>query len=133
MGIVQVRSLDGWFTEALGLMGCSAEAKAYVAGVLKTQARPPREDVLSDRSVVIAYRDAEVAGDFAAFQRIGDWVLWAESFVPRSIDGLAAFDRFGRLAYLRCHSLTRGAWQVYEELSTDLPRIVAHVRSSFDR
>lgn len=133
MSIAPVRSLDTWFAERLSLIECSREAAAYVGGVLRTQAHPRSEDVLSDRSMVLAYRDASLAGDFAAFQRVGDWVLWAETFVPRSIDGLAAFDRFGRLAYLRCHSLMHGKWQVYEELATDLPRIVAQARLLFER
>jgi hypothetical protein len=129
MHVIPVRAVDEWFVERLRHLECSAEASAYVAGVLRSMVRPKAGIELSDRSIVLAFRDAGV--DFGQLQSIGDWVLWAETFAPGSISAREAVDAVAQEAYFRCFRLSRGQWAVYEELANDLPKIVVRTRLLF--
>ena len=124
-----IKSLDTWFTERLKSLDYEPETVAYVTGVLRTLGHPSDEDVFANRSIVLAYADARLAGDFAAFQRIGDWVLWVDAVVPESIEREhEAVESIGRLSYYACHRILRGQWHVYEKLADELPTIAARVR-----
>ena len=81
---------------------------------------------MSRSSIVRTYQDAVVRGDFASFQRIGDWVLWSGIVVPdRCEQERDVALLFGRLSYLSCHRILRGQWRVYEELANELPSLAA--------
>ncbi len=124
-----IKGLDGWFAERLHGLQYRPETIAYVAGVLKTLAHPRDEDDFSKKSVVLAYAEAQASGDFATYQRIGDWVLWVNAVLPGSIVGSKdAVESIGRQSYYSCHRILRGQWVVYEELADELPSIARHVR-----
>jgi len=121
-----VASLTTWFSQQLDDIRCHEDTKAYVVNLLS---RFKPEDELADRSVVVAYAAAKQSGDFSSFQRIGDWVLWAEAIQP----GLVSLERhvvssIGRLSYYACHRIMRGQWRLYEELADELLPIAADVR-----
>lgn len=119
-----VTRLDEWFARQLIDLRCGREARAYVVGVLAG-----RIDDMSHESVVLAYRDAALTGDFATFQRIGDWTLWVSAFAPHPLKGQRDLvERFGRLSYYSCYRIMRGQWRLYEELADELPAIVYDVR-----
>lgn len=125
-----VTRLDSWFMERLEGLSYRPETLAYVAGVMKTLGHPNVGDDLSGQSVVLAYRDAVLDGGFAAFQRIGDWVLWADVVLPRSIEpSKDVVHAIGQSSYRSCHRILRGQWALYEELADELPQLVVHVRS----
>jgi hypothetical protein len=129
--IIGVKGLDAWFAERLQGLRYRPETLAYVGGVLKTLSHPRAEDDLSKQSIVLAYAAARKNGDFATFQRLGDWVLWVDMIFPESIEGSReAIESIGRLSYYACHRIMRGQWVVYEELADELPRIAARVRRS---
>lgn len=124
-----IKELDGWFADRLKGMRYRPETVAYVTGVLKTQARPRDEDVFANRSVVLAFQDAALKGDFAGFQRIGDWVLWIDVIMPAHLDmNREAIETIGRMSYYSCHRILHGQWLVYEELADELPSIARHAR-----
>jgi hypothetical protein len=130
--VLQVAGLDVWFTEQLNGLQCSPETRAYVVSVLKAQGHPLDGAVFAGRnsSVIIAYQEAVVKNDFAAYQRIGDWVLWVDAMCPDSLRGKhEVVENFGRLAYYSCHRILRGQWHIYEELADNLPVIARRVRS----
>lgn len=121
--------LDSWFAERLRGMRRQPETVAYVAGVLKSLAKPRELDDLSDRSVILEFASARETGDFATFQRIGDWVLWVNIVMPESLAGhREAVESVGRQSYYTCHRILRGQWRVYEELADDLPTIARSAR-----
>lgn len=125
-----VRGLDAWFLERLTGLQYRPETIAYIAGVLKTLGHPGPEDDMSGRSIVLAYLDAVERGDFVAFQRIGDWVLWSDVVLPGSIKhSREIVHAVGQRSYRSCHRILQGQWALYEELANDLPQIVLHVRS----
>ncbi len=84
---------------------------------------------MSQESVVLAFYAARQSGDFEAFQRVGDWVLWVSSVGPYPDKGQRDMvETFGRLSYYSCHRVLRGSWPLYEELANELPAIVYDVR-----
>ena len=124
MDMELVTRLDDWFAGQLTDLRCGNEARAYVVGVLSN-----RIDDMSDESVVLAFQNASLTGNFAAFQKIGDWTLWVASFAPHPQKAQRELiERFGRLSYFACHRIMRGQWRLYEELADELPAIVYDVR-----
>ena len=121
--------LDSWFADRLHGMRRKPETVAYIAGVLKSLAKPRELDDLSKRSVVLEFAYARETGDLATFQRIGDWVLWVNIVMPESLEGTReAVESVGRQSYYTCHRILRGQWRVYEELADDLPTIARSAR-----
>lgn len=105
------------------------ETIAYVAGVLKSLAHPRALDDMSKRSVILEFAEARTTGDFATFQRIGDWVLWVDIVMPDALVGTReAVESVGRQSYYTCHRILRGQWRVYEELADELPKIALSAR-----
>ena len=125
-----VESLDVWITSRLTGLQCTPETTAYVAGVLKALCRPVGDDVFAKRSIVLAFAEARLTGDFVAYQRIGDWVLWTDVVLPTSIErDREVVESIGRASYYSCFKILRGQWRVYEELADELPTIAAKVRA----
>lgn len=121
--------LDQWFTDTLSGLKCHEDTRAYIVGVL---AQPLHD--MSDESVVLAYRDATLIGNFVSFQRIGDWALWASAFVPRQEESQQQLiEGFGRMSYYSCHRILREQWRVYGELANDFASIVRDVRCNVAR
>lgn len=108
---------ERFFAERLTRLRCSPEAKAYIVGVMCSFVRPVGFEMTS---VVTQFALARERGDFVAFQRLGDWILWARSIVP-TVDHVDVWESVGRLSYDACHRLLRGQWKVYEELADGLP------------
>lgn len=116
---------DQWFAERLGDIGYDQDVTAYVVGVLS---RVRYETDMSKESVVLAFHDARFTGNFATFQRIGDWALWLGSFHPSTMkNNCNVIETFGRLSYHACHRIMQGQWVIYEELADELPNIVERV------
>lgn len=121
--------LEAWFAERLRGMPYRPETIAYVAGVLKTLGHPREGDVLGTGSVVLAYQDASARSDFAAYQRIGDWILWVDVVMPdRFNSNRTTVETIGRLSYYACHRILRGQWALFEELADALPEIALDAR-----
>jgi hypothetical protein len=119
--------LDKWFAERLTGLRYSPETLAYVAGVLSN--RRWEQDNLSNQSVVLAFNEAQQRGDFAGFQRIGDWILFIDAIHPQHFDGIReTVETLGRLSYYRCFRIMNGKWRLYEELADELPSLAAKVR-----
>lgn len=116
--------LDSWFADRLRHLKHKPETVAYVVSVLKSLAKPKACDDLSKRSIVLEFASARESGDFATFQRIGDWVLWVDIVMPESLAGTREIvESVGRQSYYACHRILRGQWRIYEELADELPVI----------
>lgn len=131
VSLVKGGLLDTFLEERLAPLRAhhSADAVAYVAGVLKAQVAPRQGEDLSHKSVVLEFQAASFAGDFARFQRLGDWVLWACSVFPQSVENnREIIVDFGQRSYSACYRLLRGQWKVYAELASELPSLTQRVR-----
>jgi hypothetical protein len=129
MGLITVTRLESWFADQLQDLNCSPETLAYVVGVLKALGQPKAGEDMSKQSVIMAYQAASMSGEFAGFQKLGDWVLWTDVVCPDFVDvNRQVFESFGQLSYLSCHKILRGQWHVFEELANELPSIASRVR-----
>lgn len=121
------KNLASWFDERLKLE-CRADTRAYILGVLNDM-RQAKKD-LSQESLTLMYFRAVEKRDFALYQDIGDWVLWADAFAPQSLSEHALAVNLGRRSYYACWRMMRGEWVLYEELADRLPRLSEQVRVS---
>lgn len=124
----KVTRLEDWFGERLQGMEASDPVRAYVTAVFSSM--KSAQDDMSRDSVVLAYSSARDKGDFAGFQRVGDWTLWVMTFAPESVCEKQLVVDLGRLSYYSCWRLMRKEWEVYEELADDLPDIFRRARRS---
>ncbi len=118
-----VIKLDSWFAERLQTLNYGENTRAYVASVLAKF--HPNKDILTNSSIVLSFNAAKLHGDFVAFQRIGDYVLWVDSIFPQHInENKEIIELIGRMSYYRCHHIMRKQWLVFEELADEFPNIV---------
>jgi hypothetical protein len=90
-------------------------------------------DDMHGTSIVLAYGEACTSGSFAGYKRIGDWVLWVDTFAPAAMGTCHELvESMGRLSYYACHRILRRRWYLYEELADDMPRIVYDLRAAID-
>ena len=122
----RVVRLEDWFSVTLESVEASPDARAYLVSLFSSM--KSAEEDLSKKSIVLSYADARNKGEFAGFQRLGDWVLWSMSCAPHSMAVPDLALDFGRLSYYACWRLTRKEWTVYEELADDLPRLSRSIR-----
>lgn len=123
-------SLRDWFSTIVAPTRLHPSTKAYVVGVMTT----PPEQFGRRESLVLAYAEATGRHDFASFQRIADFVLWADVWCPEFLAAnQQVVESIGRLSYHACYRITRGSWSVYEELADGLPAIVLTLRMPLRR
>ena len=131
MGLIVPASKSGiseHFAARLNGLPHSPEAVAYAIGVLGKRKWRDGDD-LSDVSLCIVFQDALLKRDFVGFQRIGDWVLFAEIVVPDHIKTYREVaENLARLSYYECFRLMGQQWRVYEELADELPKFTASAR-----
>jgi hypothetical protein len=129
-----VTRLDAWFVERLRGLPAQPETIAYVGGVLVSLGHPDDAEVFAERSLVLAYQDAVLKGDFLNFQLIGDWILWASIIFPEHLSGVRELvDGLGCSSYRACHRILRGQWQVYAELADGLPTLTRRAHELLKR
>lgn len=119
--------LDNWFIERLKHLKCSADAQAYVAGML---AAFKTNNMLNNESIVLTYYSAQQRSDFATYQRVGDWVLWVNTMHPSHLSkNKEIVESIGRLSYYTCHRILKGKWLLYEELADNFTVIVQDIQN----
>jgi hypothetical protein len=124
-----VSGLDAWFTKRLAPLPVSDDTRAYVVGVFSKRKHEAIAE-LARESVVSAFISAREKRDFASFQRLGDHVLWVETFCPEAVEqNFDTVTRFAKISYYRCFRLAGCTWQVYEELADNLPTIASNARA----
>lgn len=127
-----VFELSNWFDSITRNLKCSQNTRAYVTSVL-TQYKSSIDD-MSNQSIIVAYSEAKISGNFVDYQRIGDWVLWISSVYPSAISSdKEVVQTVGRLSYNACHRILRGNWPLYEELADNLIGISQDVNDKFLR
>lgn len=122
-----VTRLDSWFAEVLQDVRCSADTRAYVTGVLASF-KTTQQMLDPSASIVVSFANARRSGEFSAFQRLGDNVLWLGAFCHQAIGDHELVETIGRSAYFSCYKILDRKWRCYEELADTLPSIIFDVR-----
>ena len=110
-------SLTDYFESQLRSLRCSREVRAYIVSIL-SQYRFSEQD-LSKVSLTVKFSEAKSSQDFASFQRVGDYLFFANSFSPESLSGASKdyYYALGQLSYYSCYRLLNRSWRLYEELA----------------
>ena len=125
-----VTHLDTWFSERLKTLRYDVIIQAYITSVL-LKFKTSTDAFARDESVVLAFHDAKQSGSFVAYQRIGDWILFVDSFYPESIkSNQDVVESIGQLSYYACYRLLKRQWHVYERLADELPTIAKEIRNT---
>lgn len=128
--MILVRGLGDWLTGCLQGLKFSADAVAYVTGVLANNSPTV---IVPRSSVVLAFCEARRTGDFARYQRLGDETLFVSSVFPEAIvEHRDLIVSLGSLSYYACYRLTQRQWTVYEELADQLPLVARAVKRRLD-
>jgi hypothetical protein len=122
-----ITSLGPWFHQRLAGVKCRPETIAYIAGVLKDQSRVSQA-TLANCSLVLEYQQARNTGSFVGFQRVGDWVLFADVCMPESLIERELAETVARKAYYTCYRLMGSSWDIYEELADGFTTITTQAR-----
>jgi len=124
----QFTRLEDWFCRRMEGVDVSPDARAYLVSLFSSMKSAHND--MSRESIVLAFSEARLTGQFAKYQRIGDWVMWGMSFTPESFETKELIIDLGRLSYYACWRMTNKEWRVYEELANDLPRITTSISST---
>lgn len=116
-GMEQVKSLTDYFSDELRELRCQEEIRAYIVSIF-SQYQFTEKD-LSGRSLTIEYSIAKGENDFARYQNIGDYVFFANSLYPESLNGASKdyYHSVGRMSYYACYRLMNRQWKIYEQLA----------------
>lgn len=111
-----VKSLHYYFESELKELSCTEETKAYIAGIL-AQYRFADDD-LSNKSITLEYSLAKFENNFQRYQRVGDYLFFANSLYPESLSGASKdyYYSLGRLSYYSCYNHLR-SWKLYQEMA----------------
>jgi hypothetical protein len=119
--------LTEWLDERLRETPFDDDLRAYVFSVLEGFRHGGDRD-LSDESIVLVYASAVQNGDFASFQRVGDWSLWVASYAPQSLAEPDVVEQLGMRSFDACDRLMMRKWPVFAQLAVTLPDVVFQVR-----
>lgn len=121
------------FRSKLAALHATRTARAYIEGVFTQQlATASRRCIdFSQESIVLKYSEVRTKRyDFEQSQQLADWVLWALSFFPASVqDHREVVETLGRLSYYHCYRIVP-SWTVFDELADELPSITRQLHNS---
>lgn len=110
-----ISSLADYFEEEMKQLRCGEETRAYIVGVL-SKYRFANDD-LSKKSITIEFGLAKWNNDFERFQRIGDYLFFANSFCRESLNGASKeyYYSLAQLSYFSCFRTIK--WRSFEEIA----------------
>jgi hypothetical protein len=126
--VIVIEDLNSMFDKLSQELPCDQATKAYITGVFHKYKTTTFD--LSKQNITLTYAQAHFQQDFETFQTIGDWLLFAESLFPESLNSASEdyFFNIGRLSYNSCYRLINKKWRLYEELSDQFIFITQQIR-----
>jgi len=111
------KSLTNYFASELRNLKCSDEVRAYIVSVLSAYRFSEKD--LSNHSITVEYAIARNENDFQRFQTVGDYLFFANSFVPESLNGASSeyYQSVAQLSYYSCYRLMNRQWRLYEQMA----------------
>jgi hypothetical protein len=120
--------LPEFFGLLLQDLQCHPNTRAYLVGLF-SDFKSANHD-LSKQSITLAYANARSTQNFIAFQCLGDWLLYCQSFYPKSLSTASPeyYHSIGRLSYYACYRLLQRKFLIYEELADNLIQLEEQIR-----
>jgi hypothetical protein len=122
-----MRNLHEFFVPRIQALPCQETTKSYIVSVL---AAPEKLKNLSGQSITLCFAEAKSRWNFASFQNLGDWILFAESVYPASLTDVEPeyYFTIAQMSYYNCFKITRRQLSMYEELADQLEPIITGLR-----
>ena len=120
--LVMFSSLDDFFSERTrNIQGCQEPTKAYITNVFRTT-----NANFAGESLTLIFAKASFEYKFETFQNLGDWLLFAKSVYPSSLNDASPeyYDALAQTSYYRCYRILDRKWVLFEELADTFPRLV---------
>lgn len=127
--IVRSLSLEDFFISKIQNVPSREDTKAYIISTLTKYKNADKD--LSHSILTVEFSKAKEQYSFEKYQDIGDWILFAKSIYPKSLQN-ASDDYYlsmAQMSYYRCHIILNRTWAVFEELSDSLPIIINYLQS----
>lgn len=120
-------SLHEFFMPRIHALQCHETTKSYIVSVLSA---PERLKNLSGQSITLCFAEAKSRSEFASFQNLGDWILFAESVYPASLTDVEPeyYFTIAQMVYYNCFKITRRQLSMYEELADQFQTIITGLR-----
>lgn len=130
MFIPRANFLD-YLNPKLESLACHPDTKAYITGIFKRYTSA--EFDFSQESITLLYANARERQDFAKFQNLADWLFFAESIFPKSLNRASEeyYHSIARLSYYRCYTLIDKKWKLFEEISDNYLNLIHQTKQIF--
>lgn len=111
------RNVNKFFEEILSDIECQNETKAYIVSIYGKY--KSAEFDMSKDSVTLMFAQARNNHDFLAYQNLGDWIFFSNTWAPNHLKHASKeyYDTVARLSYYSCYRLINRQWKLFEELS----------------
>lgn len=109
------QDLNQYFADLLQDISCQDTTRAYLINLYATFKSNHCD--LSQQNISLMFLQAKQYNDFANFQKIGDWVLFAQTIMPKHLHPANYYQDIARLSYYSCYHLINRQWLVYNELA----------------
>lgn len=127
-----IKNLECFFSDRTRtLINYQETTRAYIVNVFKTAKKETSD--YSKESVTIIYAKAKFEHRFDLFQNLGDWILFAQTFYPESLQNASVeyYNAIAQDSYHRCYRLLNRQWGLFEELADNFPNLVTSLRTVF--
>lgn len=108
-------NLNDLFVDALNDLSCRNDTKSYIIGIFNKY-KYARDDY-SQHSITILYGEAKASHNFSKYQNLADWLLYAKSFFPKSLNNASEeyYNNIAQISYYYCYKTIK-TWEVYKDL-----------------
>jgi hypothetical protein len=134
LGISEQIDLESYFISiSRQLPDCSELLQAYITNVMKQSVTSHYD--LSNRSLTLFFAEAKFNYKFEMFQQLGDWILFAKSFFPGSLNNSTEeyYDSLAQESYYRCYKILNKKWILFEEMADEFPRVSKNLQDIISR
>ncbi len=129
--IINTEQLETLFNQKLKYIQTEhQETKLYIHSVLAKFVNSNSD--MSKISVTLQFARAKEQYNFKLFQELADWLLFAGSFYPESLNG-ASLDYYYSIAqnsYSSCYYIINKQWPLFLELSNNFPYFTQKINKS---
>jgi len=129
--LAQGTSINNYFADVLKNIACDEKVKSYIISIF-SKYKTSHYDLSKD-SITIQYSSAKSNNNFEKFQTVGDWLFFANSIFPESLNGASKdyYYSIGQLSYFNCYRIIH-EWQIYESLADNFIPLSIECRSKIN-
>lgn len=127
-----VKNLNSFLAERFKTLPCRDDTKAYIINIFVSFQEC--ENDLSNSSITLVFAEAKINYDFASYQKLGDWILFAKSIHPEHLKFASPeyYSYIGKSSYDACYRILNKKWVLFQELSDKFDTIHNELRKNIN-